>query len=46
MIYEAVGTFCRPTASGAVGVTAKVGEKEETTDHCKKRMDGREGLSH
>ena len=41
MIYETVGTFCLSVGrSVAVGVTAKVGEKEETADQCKKRMAG------
>ena len=43
MIYETVGTFCpfvgRHSAVG-LSVTAKVGEKEETADHRKKRMAG------
>ena len=41
MIYETVGTFCPFVGRhSAVGVTAKVGEKEETADHRKKRMAG------
>ena len=56
MIYETVGTFCLSVGrSVAVGVTAKVGEKEETKLRITVKrewraagwtMDGRDGLSH